>query len=304
MNFSFKKIKNQNKKDRFCSTIGYGTFPWPFISYEYNYEKSARDALESIKNALDIGYQHIDTAFAYKNQDLLGLAIRSRKIERKSIYIASKLEQHNNYYEEVEIKIDQAIKDIHGQPFNEKNAYLDAFFIHYPGKGKPLKAWKAFLEQKDKMKVRHIGVSNFEIDHLISIKKQYGTFPEINQIEFHPWIYKEQVDLLHFCIDNKILVEGYSSLAQKKMMKHPILIEIAKRYRTTPARILLKWSMQHKVLPIFGSRNIEHLKSNIEPYYFHLSDDDLCRLNLLSENETIRVSKQWKWNSKNAKLGG
>jgi len=241
---------------------GYGTFPWPHVTPEKDYQTVAREMQTTIENALTLGYRHIDTAFTYRNQDLVGAAVEVVGICRKDLFVTSKLHPNNNSYKDAREKIKEAIHLIWGKSPSANNAYLDAFLLHYPGKGRPLEAWKALQEARDSAIVRHIGVSNFEIWQLEKLKKRSGEFPGINQIEFHPWIFHEQVELLRYCHERGIAVEGYSPLAQGIARGDTTLKEIAFNYNTTPARIALKWCMQHGVRPIVGSRNVDHLRKN------------------------------------------
>lgn len=152
--------------------------------------------------------------------------------------------------------------------------------------------------------VKHIGVSNFEIWHLEKVRENSGEFPEVNQIEFHPWIYKEQAETLKYCHANRIRIEGYSPLAQGYGVRDSKIKRLAEIYETTSARVILKWCMQHNVLPIVGSRDPQHLKSNAEPYNFELSDSEMKLIDNLASEHPIRVAELWNWNSKTASLGG
>lgn len=283
---------------------GYGTFPWPFAKSGYDYQEVARGAQRAIETALTLGYRHLDTAFTYRNQDQVGAAIRAAGILREEIYLTSKLHHNNNNYREAREKIREAIKLIWGKQASDSNAYLNAFLLHYPGVGRPLGAWKALQEARQEGLVRHIGVSNFEIWHIEKLKKGAGEYPEINQIEFHPWIYPEQAKLLEYCHAKGIAVEGYSPLAQGQALMDPVIVKLAAVHKTTPARVVLKWCMQHGVKPIFGSRNLEHLRTNAESYIFTLSADDMQVLDGLGVSHPIRVAEQWHWNPKTAPFGG
>lgn len=278
-------------------TPAYGTFPYPF-------QTTLNSSFNALIEAFKAGYRHIDTAFTYNNQNEIGTAAKEAGLQRKTLFIASKLHAYNNSYEEALEKIKEAIQLIWGKNAPAPEAYLDSFLLHYPGTGDPGSAWKALLEARKKGWVRHIGVSNFEIWHLKKIKEISGQYPEVNQIEFHPWIYSDQVEVLEFCHDKEIAIEGYSPLAQGKRINDPLITQLASNHQTTPARIILKWCMQHGVLPVVGSRNPEHIRANAEPYTFSLSADEIQSLNRLGISHPIRVAEQWHWNSKTAPFGG
>ncbi len=281
----------------------YGTYPAPFVNPQKNYRQTARTAQKPIEEALACGYRHIDTAYTYHNQDLVGAAIRAVGIGREDIFVTSKLHPDANSYSVGLWKIKEAIRLIFGSKPVPSEAYLDCFLIHFPGRGNPLGAWDALRKARDHGLVRHIGVSNFEIGHLEQLRHHCGEYPELNQIEFHPFIYNQQRDLLQFCREKRIAVEGYSPLAQGMAIQNPTTCRIAKTREETPARTVLQWSMQHRVLPIVGSRNHANIQANAAPYGFALTEDQMADLDSLSGSNPARVSLRWNWDPTTAPLG-
>lgn len=282
---------------------GYGTFPAPFASTVLNYRQAARCSQSYVEEALAIGYRHLDTAFSYQNQDLVGAAIKRQGIPRQEVFVTSKLHPNDNDYQTASSKIREAIRLIWGIDTPESDHYLDAFLLHYPGLRDPVAAWRALIDVRRQGLVRHIGVSNFEIRHLEKLRAATGEYPAINQIELHPYLYVEQKELLEFCRRQDIAVEGYSPLAEGQVLDDPVLRTIAENHETSPARIALKWSMQHGVRPIVGSRNRAHLQMNAEPYTFSLSDHQMLMIDSLGSTKTVRVSLKWNWDPQSAPLG-
>lgn len=280
----------------------YGTFPWPFVNRDDDFPGKTPADKEGIAHALSSGYRHIDTAFTYGNQNLIGKAVSDAAISRKDIHVTSKLHPYNNFYHDAKLKIKEAVHLIWGA--ETENSYLDCFMIHYPGVGRPLSAWKAIEEARECGLIKHAGVSNFEIRHLEVIKNATGEFPEVNQIEFHPWIYSRQAELVEYCHINNIAIEGYSPLAQGKDLKNPVIAAIAEHHKTTPARIILKWCIQHGAKPVVGSRNQENIKMNAMPYDFILSENDMRNIDNICTDNIIRVSEQWNWNPSKSGFGG
>lgn len=281
----------------------YGTYPAPFVSRQNSYRKVARASQKSVEEALLCGYRHIDTAYTYHNQDLVGAAIRAAGVARSDVFVTSKLHPDANSYSVGLWKIKEAIRLIFGSNPASPEAYLDCFLVHFPGRGNPLGAWDALRKARDMGQVRHIGVSNFEIRHLKRLRDYCGEYPEVNQIEFHPLIYCGQKDLLQFCTEKGIAVEGYSPLAQTLALQNPTVHRIAEIHHETPARIVLQWSMQHAVLPIVGSRNQAHLHANAAPYHFTLAEEEMTKLDSLGETGPARVSLRWNWDPTKAPLG-
>ena len=282
---------------------GYGTFPAPFAGSTLTYVQTARSAQKHIEQALSAGYRHIDTAFTYRNQDLVGAAVRALGILRQDVFVTSKLHPNNNTYDDALLKVQEAIRLIWAEAPGRGDHYLDAFLIHYPGLRDPLAAWRGLLQARSQGWVKHAGVSNFEIGHLQKLREMSGQYPELNQIEFHPYLYPEQRVLLEFCKAKGIVVEGYSPLAEGEVLKDPDLGMIAQRHQTTCARVALKWCMQHGVRPIVGTRNFAHLKANAAPYDFALSRSEMAQLDSIGCRKTTRVSLKWGWDPQTAPLG-
>ncbi len=281
----------------------YGTYPAPFVSPPINYRQTARATQKSVEEALACGYRHIDTAYTYHNQDLVGAAIRAVGLERQDVFVTSKLHPDANSYSVGLWKIRAAIRLIFGPNPKPSEAYLDCFLIHFPGRGNPLGAWDALRQARDQGLVRHIGVSNFEISHLKKLRDYCGEYPELNQIEFHPLIYSQQTELVQFCREKGIAMEGYSPLAQGMLVQNPTVCRIARVHQETPARVALQWSMQHRVLPIAGSRNAVHIQSNAAPYRFAMAENELIELDSLGASAPERVSLRWNWDPTTAPLG-
>ncbi len=282
---------------------GYGTFPAPFATAGVTIMDAARASQPHIEQALSLGYRHLDTAFSYRNQDLVGAAVRAAGVPRQEVFITSKLHPNDNTHRRALFRIQEALRLMWNTAPTETDGYLDAFLLHYPGWKDPLGAWQGLLDARARGWLRHAGVSNFEIRHLDKLRRVSGQYPEINQIEFHPYLYLAQKELLEFCQANSIAVEGYSPLTEGAVLSQPELQALAQKHRTSPARVALKWSIQHGVRPIVGSRNPGHLKENAEDYAFTLSPDEMARLDALSATRPVRVSLQWGWNPATAPLG-
>jgi diketogulonate reductase-like aldo/keto reductase len=262
----------------------------------------ARETQKSVEEALACGYRHIDTAYTYHNQDLVGAAIRAAGVVRDEVFVTSKLHPDANSYSVAWWKIKEAIRLIFGKA-DPAGAYLDCFLIHFPGRGNPLRAWDALREARDEGLLKHIGVSNFEIRHLLELRNHSGEYPELNQIEFHPFIYSKQRNLLEFCREKGIAVEGYCPMAQGLVVRNPTMCRIAEAHHETPGRIALQWAMRHGVRPIVGSRNADHIRANAVPYAFTLTPDETQALDQIGARHSERISLRWNWDPTTAPLG-
>jgi diketogulonate reductase-like aldo/keto reductase len=133
-------------------------------------------------------------------------------------------------------------------------------------------------------KARAIGVSNYSIRELNKFlhKSDVVVVPAVNQVEFHPFLYQEE--LLWFCKNNKIQLEAYSPLTRAKRLNHPNIVGMAKKYDKTPAQILIRWSLQHDIIVIPKSIHEARIKENSQVFDFQLEPEDMKLLDSLNEN--------------------
>ena len=131
-------------------------------------------------------------------------------------------------------------------------------------------------------KARAIGVSNYEIFDIQEILQNFDTVPSVNQVEFHPFLYQEQ--LLQFCKNNQIQLEAYSPLTRGERLNHATVITIAQKHDKTAAQILIRWSLQHDLVVIPKSIHEKRIKENSEVFDFQLEEQDMKLLNSLNED--------------------
>jgi diketogulonate reductase-like aldo/keto reductase len=136
-------------------------------------------------------------------------------------------------------------------------------------------------------KVKAIGVSNFTIRHLQELHDHYDVVPMVNQVEFHPFIYEQQRELLLYCHDNHIVVEAYSPLSRISKSGNPVAERIAEKHHVSVAQVFLRWCLQHRTVPLPRSVNPEHIKDNLNVFDFELDEDDIDKLNRLSDGERV-----------------
>ena len=215
---------------------------------------------DAVKKALSLGYRHIDTAFIYKNEELVGQAILESNIPRKELWITTKI-----WYQDLVKGRNGVIKSIKRSLTRLGVDYIDLVLIHGPTKDASniLETWKALEDtclgkiQELKNTVRYIGVSNYKIHHLELILSSPETQvkPYCNQIEYHPFLKRN--DILSYCKEHCIKVVAYCSLVQGEKMSDPILIELSKETGLTIAQILLSWAL-HKGAIVIPRTFVEH----------------------------------------------
>lgn len=231
------------------------------------------ECIQNVKQALEVGYRHIDTAAAYNNEEYIGQAIKESNIPREEIFITSKVWKDSMGYENTIISFNNTIRKLGVN-------YIDLFLIHWPSNKDEkinIETWKALEELYEKGKVRAIGVSNFLKNHLQPILNNCKVQPMVNQLEYHPGLIRKET--INFCKDNNIIIEAWAPLGKGKMLQNEQLIEIAKKYNKSVAQICIRWCLQNGVLPLPKSSNIERMKQNKEVFDFEISTEDMNNIN-------------------------
>lgn len=231
--------------------------------------------LNAVRYALKIGYRHIDTASLYGNEGDVGSAVRESGIRREEVFVTTKVWNSDQGYGSTLTACERSLRRL-------GLSYVDLYLIHWPVQGKNKDTWKAMIQLLREGKARAIGVSNYEIFHLEEILQNFDVVPSVNQVEFHPFLYQEE--LLQFCKSNRIQLEAYSPLTRGEKLNHPMLMSLAKKYGKISAQILIRWSLQHGLVVIPKSIHENRIKENSQVFDFQLEEKDMELLNSLNED--------------------
>lgn len=234
--------------------------------------------------ALEAGYRLIDTAEAYGSEKDIGSAIADSAIDRRDIFLTSKVWMNNQTHERTIAACYASLKRL-------QTDYLDLYLIHWPAPGRWPDAWRAMLTLLDDGVCRAIGVSNFTIRLLDELADISPITPAVNQVELTPFLFRR--DLLDYCRGKGIQPEAYSPLTIGQRLHDPMLQTLAQKYRKTPAQLLLRWQLQHNVVAIPKSTNPQHIRENAAIFDFVIAPDDMQTLDTLDENY-FTVSEDWR----------
>src|SRR6201997_1733365 len=195
------------------------------------------DTERAVSAALRVGYRHIDTAAGYRNERETGRAIADSDIPRDHLYVVTKLWNGDQGYDST-LRAFDASMDRLGLD------YLDLYLIHWPmpAKNAFVDTFKAFAHLRDQGRIRSIGVSNFEPEHLRILVDATGIVPAVNQIELHPLLQQQELREVHAQLG--IATEAWSPLGQGSLLANPTVTAVADAHGKTPAQALIRWHFQ------------------------------------------------------------
>ena len=232
----------------------------------------------AFETALAAGYRHFDTAQAYRNESMLGQALKKSNIAREEIFITTKIAVTNFGYNSVKESFLKSLENL-------QTDYVDLLLLHFPVTIVRKKAWKALEELNENGTARSIGVSNYTQRHLEEMKEYANYMPVVNQVELH--IFLQQHELLEYCKQHDIVVEAYSPLAHAHKMDNQVIADIAKKHHKSYAQVMLRWLVQQGVVLIPKSVTPSRIEENIAIFDFNLTDQD--RAALTKEDKNLRT---------------
>lgn len=235
-----------------------------------------------LEKAFEIGYRSVDTARIYKNEEGVGRAVAESGIPREELFITTKVWNSDQGYENT-LKAFEASLQRLGLD------YVDLYLIHWPTPkyDQYVETYKALEKLYKDGRVRAIGVSNFDIDHLERILNECEVVPAVNQVECHPYL--QQKELKAFCKKHGIAVEAYSPLMNgKDALQDEVILKIAKKYGKTPAQVILRWHLQEGVIAIPRTVTPSRMEENFRVFDFELSKEDMKEIAALDRN--VRVN--------------
>ncbi len=250
--------------------IGFGTWKAP----------TGKVTVEAVKTAIECGYTHIDCAAIYGNEKEVGLGIKESNVDRKNLFITSKLWNDIRGYQETIDAFNKTLDDL-------QLDYLDLYLIHWPRPvkyhdnyiEKNIESWKAMEDLYKQGKIKAIGISNFKVHHIEEIMENCEIKPMVNQIEFHPSCLEKEIR--DFCKKENIIVTGYSPLANGKVFECKELVEFSEKYGVSTAQLCIRYALQHNVIPLVKSVTKERIKANLN-VNFVISDEDMEKIDKIT----------------------
>ncbi|MAD45475.1 MAG: 2,5-diketo-D-gluconic acid reductase [Oceanospirillaceae bacterium] len=236
-------------------------------------------AVQAVKEAINMGYRHIDSAQDYGNEAEVGAGVRESGVSREEIFVTTKLAAQYKTYEGAKVAIEESLQRL-------DIGYIDMMIIHSPqpwgdfgGTDRyeegNLEAWRALEEAYEAGKIRAIGLSNFQQSDVENILNGGKVKPAVNQILAH--ISNTPFDLINFCNDKDILVEAYSPVGHGELFKNGAIAQMAEKYEVSVPQLCIRYDLQLGMLPLPKTANPEHMANNAD-VDFVISDEDMKTL--------------------------
>lgn len=225
--------------------------------------------------ALRAGYRHIDTAAFYDNERQTGRAIANSGVPRDQLYVVTKLWNTDQGYDRTLAAFDASMARLGLD-------YLDLYLIHWPmpQANKYVETFTAFAHLRDQGRIRSIGVSNFEPEHLQLLVDGTGIVPAVNQIELHPRLPQTELREVHARLG--IATEAWAPLGRGSLLADPAITTVASGYGRTAAQVLIRWQLQLGNIVIPKSVNPTRIASNLDVFDFELSAQDMALISSLT----------------------
>lgn len=252
--------------------LGFGVYQIP----DYN------ECKKSVLQALETGYRLIDTASAYQNEKAVGDAIKESGIDRKELFVTTKLWITETGYEKTKKSFEESMEKL-------QLDYLDLYLIHQPF-GDYYGSWRAMEELNENKKIRAIGVSNFYPDRFVDLAENSKIKPAVNQIETHPLFQREYDDKIMKEYGTQIESWGPFAEGKNNMFNNPIISEIGKKHNKSAAQVILRWLIQRNVVVIPKSVRKERIIENFNVFDFELSEDDMNKIKSMDMGKSLFFS--------------
>ncbi len=235
------------------------------------WQARGRSAVDAVRRALEVGYRHIDTALVYGNEEQVGRAVAESGVPREEIFVTTKLPPSRAGRERATLA-----ESLDALGFE----YVDLWLIHWPpSKGARPDVWERLLELQAEGLVREVGVSNYSVRQIDELERVTGRLPAVNQIEWSPALFDR--DVLGAHRSRGVQLEGYSPLKTMNL-RDPRLVRIAEESGVTPAQVVLRWHIEHRIVAIPKSTNAERIAENAAVFDFELTPPQVEQLNGLA----------------------
>ncbi len=255
----FVTLNNELK----CPVVGIGTFML-----------APADAQNSVREALKMGYRLIDTANAYVNERAVGRGIKESGVPREEIFLSTKL--WPSEYEN-ENAVDETLERL-------GVSSVDLLYIHQPA-GNWLAGYRQLEKAYKEGKAKSIGISNFEGKYIEELETKWEVVPQFIQVEAHPYFTQKELRVTLDKYGIKLMSWYPLGHGDQSLLNEPVFAELGKKYGKTPAQVILRWHTQMGFVVIPGSKNVDHIKDNLDILDFRLTEEEMAEIAKLDQGE-------------------
>ncbi|MCK5129054.1 MAG: aldo/keto reductase [Clostridiales bacterium] len=242
--------------------------------------EEGKQSYNAVRWALDFGYRHIDTAAIYKNEESVGKAIKDSGIAREDVFVTTKLWNTMQ-------RTDDALKTFEESRRRLDMDYVDLYLLHWPNYRFEynIQAYEVMLKLQSDGKIRSVGVSNFNIEHLEKLIDKLDVIPSVNQVERHPEY--NQRKLKKYCDKHNIRIEAWAPLMQGRFVGIKEFDEIAQQHGKTAAQVLVRWHIQGGFVAIPKSVKKQRIDSNTDVFDFELSETEMNLIDSFKQGKRV-----------------
>ena len=243
-----------------CPSVGIGTFML-----------APADAENSVREALKMGYRLIDTANAYVNERAVGRGMKESGVAREEVFLSTKL--WPSEYEN-ENAVDETLERL-------GTDYVDLLYIHQPA-GNWLAGYRLIEKAYKEGKAKSIGISNFEGEYIAELETKWEIVPQFIQVEAHPYFAQDELRKTLDKYGIKLMSWYPLGHGDKSLINEPVFAKLAEKYSKSPAQIILRWHTQMGFVVIPGSKNVDHIRDNLNITDFYLTDEEMAEIAVLN----------------------
>lgn len=240
------------------------------------YKIGPSEAERAVTRALEAGYRHIDTAQMYGNEAGVGRALAASSIPREQLWVTSKLDNPNHAREDALTSWEASMEALGLE-------VLDLFLVHWPLAHSPgidlVDTWRTMIEILESGRVRAIGVSNFQAEHLRTIIEATGVSPAVNQIELHPYLTQRPLRERH--AELGVITQSWSPLGRGRLLQDPVVASVAAGLGVTPAQVVIRWHLEHGLVVIPKTVDPHRMAVNADVWSFELDAAAMVALDAL-----------------------
>ena len=251
----------------YIPAVGFGVFRIPSDGSTYR----------AVREALDAGYRHIDTAAAYFNEGEVGRAVKESGIPREEIFLTSKLWLQDYGYEPARRGIETSLNKLGAE-------YIDLYLLHQPY-GDVVSAWKALEDAQKAGRLRSIGVSNMTPKIWNAFVPQFKTLPAVDQVECNPYFQQRELRAILEPLNVKIEAWGPLGQGSEQLFKEPVIAALAEKYQRDAGQIILRFELQESIIVLPKSVKPARIQSNLNVFDFSLTEEEMNRMRALDKGK-------------------